>query len=118
MNSVKTMMTAGLAVLVLTATAAYAAPAPFVSEAAVSAAKTPAEHEAIAKAYDDEAASLKQKAEVHGDMAKSNAGAGMKGPQMQINKHCKAIAKDYEAAAAESAELAKLQRKLAKDTAK
>lgn len=118
MNTMKTMLAVGLAAVVLTATAAHAAPAPFVSEAAVTAAKTPAEHEAIAKAYDDEAASLKQKSEVHGDMAKSNAGSGMKGPQMQINKHCKTIAKDYAAAAAESAELATLQRKLAKDAAK
>ena len=118
MNTMKALLTAGLTALVLTATATYASPAPFVSEAAVASAKTPAEHEALAKVYEDEAASLKQKAEVHEDMAKSNAGPGMKSPQVQINKHCKAIAKDYAAAAAESAELATLQRKLAKDTGK
>jgi hypothetical protein len=50
MNTMKTILTAGFAALVLATSAAYAAPAPFVSEAAVAAAKTPAEHEAIAKA--------------------------------------------------------------------
>ena len=117
MNTMKTMLTACVAALALSATATYAAPAPFVSAAAVAAAKTPAEHEAIAKAYEDEAASLNQKAEVHADMAKSNSGSGMKAPQMAINRHCKAIAKDYRAAAAESAGLAALQHNLAKQAA-
>lgn len=118
MNTMKTILTAGFAALVLATSAAYAEPAPFVSQAAVAAAKTPAEHEALAKAYDEEAASLTQKAEVHATMAKDNGDPGMKGPQKAINRHCAAIAKDYRAAAAESAQLAALQRKLAKDAAK
>jgi hypothetical protein len=119
MNTMKSYLTASLTSLALAAGVAYAAPDAFVSEATIAAAKTPAEHEAIAQSYEDEAASLNQKADVHAEMARSYGAPGVqKSPQIQIAKHCAALAKDYRAAARQSAELAAIQRKLAKEGAK
>ena len=119
MNTLKTFLTAGLAALILTA-----APAAFstadnspVTAAQIEAAKTPAEHEAIAKIYEDEAASLTRKSEMHGEMAK-NYRLGGKPFMAAQAKHCAALEKDYKAAATQNLELAAIHHQLAKGAVK
>jgi hypothetical protein len=112
MNTVKTFLTAGLTALVLTAApAAYSAPESPISAAQIEAAKTPAEHEAIAKIFEDEAASLTKKSEMHGEMAKNYS-------KMGVARHCAALEKDYKAAAKQNLALAAIHHKLAQEAAK
>ena len=120
MNVAKSFLTAGLTALVFTMSPViYAAPESGpVPAAQIEAAKTPAEHEAVAKIFEDEAASLTKKSEMHDDIAKTNGVPGGKGPQLAMAKHCAALAKDYKAAAMQNLELAAIHRKMAQEAAK
>jgi hypothetical protein len=119
MSTVKTFLTAGLTALVLTAApAAYSAPESPMSAAQIEAAKTPAEHEAIAKMFEDEAASLTKKSEMHGEIATNYSLPGHKPFQMGLARHCAALEKDYKAAAKQNLELATIHHELAKEAAK
>ncbi len=119
MRTIKPFLTAGLAALVLTAPpAVYSAPESPASAAQIEAAKTPAEHEAIAKLFEDEAASLTKKSEMHGDMAKTFAAPGGKPYMAALAKHCAALQKDYKAAARQNSELAAIHHRMAKEAAK
>ena len=80
-------------------------------------AKTPADHEAIAKYYEDQATEAKKKAELHRKMASSYKGGGTpsgKGTQASFPQHCLNLAKDFDAEAAHYTAMAHMQRELAK----
>ena len=91
-----------------------------VTEAQVAAAKTPADHEAIAKAYDAEAAAAEAKAKAHEGMARTyRAGGGTpKANPTAMVGHCDRLMKSYSAAAVEYRALAAEHRKLAAGGAK
>lgn len=92
--------------------AASAATTPPVTAAQISAATTAADHETIAKAFDDQAADLTAKAEWHQSMAIAYRTAGKPAVVLQ-SRHCDALTKDLKAAAAESRALAAEHHKLA-----
>jgi hypothetical protein len=80
-------------------------------------AKTPADHEAIAKYYDAQAAEAKRNAELHRKMASSYTGGSTpigKGAKASLPQHCLALAKDFDTEAAHYAAMAEMQRELAK----
>ena len=83
--------------------------------AQIAAAKTASDHEAIAKAYDDEAAELDAKVKMHEQLTDSYKSNGkMVGPA----RHCDALVKDFKAAAQESRSLAAEHHKLAQQAGK
>ena len=89
------------------------------TEAQIAAARTPAEHEAIAKAYEADAAAADAKAKEHEAMARTYRSTG--GPTSNTNsmvRHCERLVKDYTDAAAGYRALAAEHRGMAKDTAK
>jgi hypothetical protein len=111
MKQLTKLLTAATLAVVLTS-GAYAADS-VVTPAQIAAAKTPADHEAIAVAYDKEAARLEARAKEHEEVAKSYqaAGATQKGYNAaSMAMHCKRLAETYAAAAKESRELAKEHR--------
>lgn len=80
----------------------------------ITAAKTRADHEAIAKAYEAEAASLEKMAAMHKNLGETYSGqAGGKSWHTAQAKHCKGVASDLTAAAKEERALAAEHRKLA-----
>jgi hypothetical protein len=90
-----------------------------VTGAQIAAAKTPADHEAIAKAYDADAASAEAKAREHEAMAKTYRSAGgQKAYTNSMVRHCERLVKDYKEAATDYRALAAEHRGMAKDTAK
>ena len=114
MNALKTVMGASILALALLAPVG-AAVADAVDFAQISSARTHADHEAIAKAYEDEAADLSSKAAMHTKMSASYraTGAMTKGPYSGLATHCEALAKELNAAAKQSRELAAAHHKLA-----
>jgi len=91
-----------------------------VTEAQIAAAKTPADHEAIAQAYDAEAAAADAKSKAHEGMARTyRAGGGApKASSAAMTGHCDRLMKSYSSAAAEYRALAAEHRKLATGNAK
>jgi hypothetical protein len=88
-------------------------------EALVENAKTAADHEAIAKIYDDEAVKARAKAEEHRKMGAQYThfeAGGTKGQLAHFNmpKHCANLVKSYEDAAKEAEEMAAAHRGAAK----
>ena len=118
MNTRRNILAALAAILTL----GLATPIPAsadVTDAQIAAAKTPAEHEAIAKAYDADAAAADAKAKEHEEMAKAYRSAG--GPKMETNSmvhHCDGLVKEYKAAAADYRALAAEHRKMAAEAGK
>jgi len=111
------MLSAGIAALglsggILTATAGIPDPA------TISAAKTPADHEAIAKAYEEEAASLDKLAARHKDLGETYGQPGGKPWQAGQSKHCNGVATELAAAARNERALAAEHHKMAKDAGK
>lgn len=88
--------------------------------AAVAAAKTPADHEALAKRYDDLAAGAKASAATHRELAASyqklSPSTISKYHSESMTKHCDSLAKDDEQRASDFAGLAAGHRDLAKQT--
>lgn len=82
--------------------------------ATVAAAKTPTDHEAIAKAYEQEASSLQRMADMHKYLADTYAQPGGKPWQAAQAKHCKAVASELAAAARNERALAEEHHKMAK----
>jgi hypothetical protein len=82
----------------------------------ISAAKTGADHEAIAACYDDMAKDAQAKADEHKQMAKaySMAGIGNQATKTHFHQHCEALIRSYEAEAKEYTALAKAHRDMAK----
>jgi hypothetical protein len=111
----KLSLSVGLAALLLTAGCAEHPLLNNPSAATIDAAETPAEHEAVAKSYEDEARRLSKEADTHQELANlykptsRNAGMGV---------HCAALEKEYRAASRENLELAAIQHELAKEAAK
>jgi hypothetical protein len=118
MNRLVTMLGAGVAAVMLSG-GAWAAGDTMVTPAQIEAAKTPADHEAIAAAYDTEAAQLESMAKKHEAMAKTyqTAATGMKGANPAVmSAHCNKLVTEYKAAAQQNRDLAAAHRQMAKDS--
>ena len=92
---------------------ALSAKAAVPTPAAVAAAKTPAQHEALAKEYYAEAKSLEAMAARHESLARVYAVPGGKPWEIAQARHCRSAAADFRAAATEVRELAAAQQKAA-----
>lgn len=107
------------AVLALSAFVPFPAVAD-VTEAQIAAARTPADHEAIAKAYDADAAAAEDMASKHQAMGRAYRSAG--GPKKTgpnpMERHCERLVKSYTDAAADYRALAAEHRSMAQDAAK
>jgi hypothetical protein len=87
-------------------------------EKAVTEAKTPAEHEAIASYYDKEAATAKDKAaEHHRLMEAYRTQSVVPRGQPTMANHCQQLAQNYERIAAENSALAAAHRQMAQEAA-
>jgi len=89
-------------------------------EKAVTGAKTPADHEAIASYYEKEAATAKDKAAEHRRLAEtyrtlSVSGRGQGQPTMA--NHCQQLAQNYESIATENTTPATAHRQMAQEAA-
>jgi hypothetical protein len=81
----------------------------------IATAKTPADHEAIAKWYDDQAAEAQKKADEHKKMGEEYKKAlGGVGSKTHFHEHCEALVKNYTAEAKEYRALAAAHREMAK----
>jgi hypothetical protein len=92
-----------------------------VTEAQIAAAKTPADHEAIAKSYEADAVTAEAKAKEHETMARKYRSIGS--PKSNANsspmvRHCERLVKSYTDAAADYRALAAEHQSMAKDAAK
>jgi hypothetical protein len=113
-----------LAVLVTALALAVAAPWAFAgtdsdgpTAAQLEAARTPADHAAIAQAYEDEAAALERKADAHEAMAKIyRSGGAPKAGSPAMTSHCERLVKEYRGAAQSARSLAAEHRALAGKT--
>jgi hypothetical protein len=110
MKRLVAIFSAGAVALMLSSGAQAADPV--VTAAQIEAAKTPADHEAIAAAFDQEAARLEALANDHEKMAHTyrsmSSKKGMASASMHA--HCAKLAKRYQEAAQENRELAKEHR--------
>jgi hypothetical protein len=91
-----------------------------VTEAQIVAARTPADHEAIAKSYDADAAAAEAAASKHKAMARAYQSVGgpkKTGPNSMV-RHCERLVKTYTDAAADYRALAAEHRSMAQDAAK
>ena len=88
-----------------------------VTEAQIAAARTPADHEAIAAKSDAEAKAADEMAANHESMAKAYKAAGAKGTQSMAS-HCNRLVAQYRDAATEYRALATEHRAMAKPTVK
>jgi hypothetical protein len=87
--------------------------------AKIAAAKTAADHEAIAAELDQEAKDLETKAVLHADMAKHYAmDQYAHTPKPNLQKHCEDLSANLKKAAGQAREMAKLHRGLAQKAAK
>jgi hypothetical protein len=111
------MGTALLLAMGLTLPTTYAIGADMDVMEKVKTAKTAADHEAIAKYYDSEAAAAKKQADLHRKMAETySAGGGIgkgTGP-IPLPQHCQALAKEADEEAAHYTAMAETHRALAK----
>jgi hypothetical protein len=120
MNRRRMIMT-GLALCGLTLFAAPAVPTHAAADMAaqVQSAKTAADHEAIAKAYDADAESATQSAGMHRKMAETYKGmaassGGKGGGVSAMPQHCESLAKNFDAEAEHYKAMAQTHRDLAK----
>ena len=88
-----------------------------VTEAQIAAARTPADHEAIAAKYDAEAQAADEMVANHEAMAKAYKAVGAKGTQSMAS-HCNRLVAQYREAAKEYRALATEHRAMAKDAVK
>ena len=87
---------------------------PAVTVQQLEAARTPADHAAIAQAYEDEAATLERKAQAHEAMAKIYRGGGApKANSAAMTSHCERLVAQYRGAAQAARSLASEHRALA-----
>ena len=120
MKTLVTMLSAAAVALMLSG-GAWAANETPVSAAQIAAAKTAADHEAIAAAYDKEAADLEAKAKDHMSMDKAyrSMSVGKKGTaHVSMSAHCQKLVAQYTAAAEENRQLATEHRAMAKAAGK
>ena len=115
MNRLITILSAGVAAVMLSGSA-WAGGEAAVTPAQIEAAKTPADHEAIAKAYEAEAAAADAKAAAHEAMARTyQAGGSPKGSHVAMAGHCEKLITQYRGVAEENRQLAAAHRQMAKD---
>ncbi len=117
MNRSVVMLSIGVAVFALSG-GVLPASAVVPDAATIAAAKTPADHEAIAKAYEEEAASLEKLAARHKDLGQTYGQPGGKPWQAAQAKHCDSVATELAAAAKNERALAAEHRKMAKGAEK
>jgi hypothetical protein len=120
MKSLVTMLSAGAVALMLSNSVMAGTDSP-VTSAQIQAAKTTADHEAIAVAFDKEAARFDAMAKDHASMAKAYKAAattqkGMNGPAMGM--HCDQLVDTYKKAADENRQMAAEHRAMAKAAGK
>ncbi|HKS56474.1 MAG TPA: hypothetical protein VJS12_14375 [Steroidobacteraceae bacterium] len=87
----------------------------------VETAQTAADHEAVAKRLDAEAAEFDKQAQHHEQLAKQyrkGLGAGPKGNTDSLARHCDNLVKNFKASATETREMAQLHRDIGKSLAK
>lgn len=109
------MLSAGVVALMLSS-GAWASDEHHVDAAQIAAAKTPADHEAIAKSYDAEAAAADAKAAAHESMAKTyRLGGSPKGSHTAMAAHCEKLVNQYRSVAEENRQLAATHRQMAKE---
>ncbi len=89
-----------------------------VTVAQIAAARTPADHEAIAASYDAEAKAADEMAANHEAMAKAYKSAGAKGGTQSMVSHCNRLVTEFQAAAKEYRSLATEHRAMAKAAVK
>ena len=114
MKSLIVMLSASLAALALSGSA-WAAGSTALDPAKIEAAKTSADHQAIASAYEAEAAALEKKAEMHKNLSQTYGQPGGKPWQAAQAKHCDSVAASLTTAAQEDRALAAEHRKMAKE---
>lgn len=83
-------------------------------EKAITGAKTPADHEAIASYYDKESATAKAKAGEHLKLMEAYRNIAGKG-QFMMPEHCQKLAQNYESIASEYTSLAGGHRQMARE---
>jgi hypothetical protein len=83
-------------------------------DAKIGAAKTAADHEAIAACYDDMAKEAHANADAHRHMDSYYNEPGYKSSKLGAQRHCRALVASYEAAAKDAEGLAKIHRDMAK----
>jgi hypothetical protein len=114
MKSIVSILSAGLVAVAISG-GAWAADTDPLDTVKIQAAKTPADHEAIAKVYEAEAVRFEKMAGMHKGLAETySSQAGAKSWHAAQAKHCDTIAADLQAAAKESRELAAEHEKMAK----
>jgi hypothetical protein len=106
-----------LALPFITVAAAESLP-PGLTAEAIAAAKTPAEHQAIADAYAKEATNLQAMADAHRKMDSYYAEPGYLSAKRGVQRHCRALVQSYEAAAKDADALAKMHHEMAEAAAK
>jgi len=87
-------------------------------DAKISAAKTAADHEAIAACYEDMAKAAQAKADEHKTMAKAYSMSSIGNPhatKAHFHEHCESLVRIYGSEAKEDDALAKMHRQMAKD---
>ncbi len=114
MKPLVVMLSASLAVLAL-AGGAWAGDARGIEPSWIGAAKTAADHEAIAKSYEAEAMGFEKKAAMHKNLAETYGVPGGKPWQASQAKHCDSVAASLKTAAEEDRALAAGHRKIAKE---
>lgn len=115
MKRLVTMLNAGVVALMLSG-GAWASGGDHLDATQIAAAKTPADHEAIAESYEAEAAAADAKAASHESMAKTyRTGGSPKGSRTTMAGHCERLVKQYRAVAEENRLLAAAHRQMAKE---
>ncbi len=115
MNKLQSLLAGSLAALALIGAAAAAA-GEVVTEAQIEAATTGAQHEAIARSYDEEAAASDRRAESHGKLAKTYRHTHKSSSGASMASHCRRLEKAYRSAAGEYRSLAAEHREMAAAT--
>jgi hypothetical protein len=95
--------------------AGVAQAAKFDVKKAVTGARTPADHEAIASYYDRESAIAQERAEEHRKWAQAYRTIAVAGRQFYMEGHCQRLAQYYESVAADNATRAKAHRQMARE---
>ena len=115
MNRLSMMYGATLVAMMLSG-GAVASTEQHVDAAQIAAAKTPADHEAIAKSYDAEAEAADDKATAHESMARTyRLGGAPKGSHASMASHCDRLVKQYREVAEENRQLAAEHRQMGKE---
>ncbi len=112
MNKLQSLLAGSLAALALIGAAAAAA-GEVVTEAQIEAATTGAQHEAIARSYDEEATASDRRAESHAKLAKTYRHTHKNSSGASMASHCRRLEKASRTAAGAYRKLAEEHREMA-----